>query len=289
MRNPPLSTRITNRAHTSTSTSRSGDSWRKQRLNLSTGFWRIRNSYRGAPSFGFILNYPRFVSLLPSRCHRHSVCGLTASGGESSKKLRTTWCNFVEKRTISNTSIRDLLLSTPPTTPPPLHHRTTATTKSIQEQESSAENTWKPVYCGGLLRLKNKTLNISSMVQIVLCLKNTPQHFSIPFLLSLFVVTTVWLSSLCKGSKVKTREVSWKSKWKLFFSLLKATTHSLRNIYIITYHSYRDGPCYQLNLKQIFLTLENKVSDTKHCKIIMSCYTFIFRFYGSFLTNGTIF
>ena len=49
----------------------------------------------------------------------------------------------------------------------------------------------------------------------------------------------------------------------------------LRNIYIITYHSYRDGPCYQLNLKQIFLTLENKVSDTKHCKIIMSCYTFI--------------
>ena len=157
---------------------------------------------------------------------------------------------------------------------------------------SSAETPGKPVYCGGLLRLKNKTLNISSMVQIVLCLKNTPQHFSIPFLLSLFVVTTVCLSSLCKGSKVKTREVSWKSKWKLFFSLLKKLPPIpwlLRNIYIITYHSYRDGPCYQLNLKQIFLTLENKVSDTKHCKIIMSCYTFIFRFYGSFVTNGTIF
>ena len=147
-------------------------------------------------------------------------------GRREFQKIWTTWCNFVEKRTISNThthqSIRDLLLSTPPTTPPPLHHRTTATTKSIQEQESSAETPGKPVYCGGLLRLKNKTLNISSMVQIVLCLKNTPQHFSIPFLLSLFVVTTVCLSSLCKGSKVKTREVSWKSKWKLFFSLLKS-------------------------------------------------------------------
>ena len=51
----------------------------------------------------------------------------------------------------------------------------------------------------------------------------------------------------------------------------------LRNIYIITYHSYRDGPCYQLNLKQIFLTLENKVSDTKHCKNNHVLHTFIFR------------
>jgi len=39
---------------------------------------------------------------------------------------------------------------------------------------------------------------------------------------------------------------------------------------------YRGGPCYQLNLKQIFLTLENKVSDTKHCKIIMSYVYFPF-------------
>lgn len=40
-----------------------------------------------------------------------------------------------------------------------------------------------------------------------------------------------------------------------------------------------DGPpCYQLNLKQIFLTLENKVSDTKHCKTTIMSYTFIFRF-----------
>merc|ERR1711874_262378 len=70
------------------------------------------------------------------------------------------------------------------------HHRTTTNDKSKSPLdtgdllESSLKKKPNP-RLWWIITFNQKTnytaLNISSMVQIVLCLKNTPQHFSIPF------------------------------------------------------------------------------------------------------------